>query len=213
MPMPETAKPIRIMTIDDHPALRDGIAAIVEMEADMVMAGEASNGAEAIAAFHNLRPDITLMDLQMPRMGGLEAITAIRAEAPNAKIIVLTTYQGDVQAARALKAGASAFLLKSSLRTELLDTIRAVHAGRRHIPPQIAQEIALHAGDEPLSERELDILRLVATGNANKEIAWKLSISEDTVKAHMKSIFAKLDVNDRTHAVTAALRRGVIELG
>ncbi len=212
MTTPTTAKPIRIMTVDDHPALRDGIAAIVEMESDMVLVGEASNGAEAIAAFHNLRPDITLMDLQMPKIGGLEAIAAIREKARNARIIVLTTYHGDVQAARALKAGASAYLLKSSLRTELLDTIRSVHAGRRHVPPAIAQEIALHAADEPLSPRELDILRLVATGKANKEIAWKLSISEDTVKAHMKSIFGKLDVNDRTHAVTAALRRGMIEL-
>ncbi len=212
MPTPKAAKAIRIMTVDDHPALRDGIAAIVEMEWDMVMVGEASNGAEAIAAFHDLKPDVTLMDLQMPRMGGLEAIAAIREKVRDARIIVLTTYDGDVQAARALKAGAAAYLLKSSLRTELLDTIRAVHAGRRHIPPQIAQEIALHAADEPLSARELDILRLVADGKANKEIAWNLSISEDTVKAHMKSIFAKLEVNDRTHAVTAAFRRGMIEL-
>lgn len=206
------AKPIRVLIVDDHPALRDGIAAIVGIESDMVMVGEAANGEEAVAAFHMLRPDVTLMDLQMPRMGGLEAISAIRDEAPDARIIVLTTYQGDVQAARALKAGASAFLLKSSLRTELLDTIRAVHAGRRHIPAAIAQQIALHAADEPLSAREMDILRLVAAGKANKEIAWTLSVSEDTVKGHMKSIFAKLDVDDRTHAVTAALRRGVIEL-
>lgn len=206
------AKPIRVLIVDDHPALRDGIAAIVAIESDMVMVGEAANGEEAVAAFRMLRPDVTLMDLQMPRMGGLEAISAIRDEAPDARIIVLTTYQGDVQAARALKAGASAFLLKSSLRTELLDTIRTVHAGRRHIPAAIAQQIALHAADEPLSEREMDVLRLVAAGKANKEIAWKLSVSEDTVKGHMKSIFAKLDVDDRTHAVTAALRRGAIEL-
>ena len=204
--------PIRVMTVDDHPALRDGIAAIVELQDDMVMVGEASNGAEAIAAFANLRPDIVLMDLQMPVMGGVESIAAIRKGSRNARIIVLTTYDGDVQAAQALKAGASAYLLKSSLRKELLDTIRAVHAGRRHIPAEIAQEIALHAADDPLSAREIDILNLVASGNANKEIAWRLSISEDTVKAHMKSIFAKLDVGDRTHAVTAALRRGIIEL-
>ena len=206
------AKPIRVLIVDDHPALRDGIAAIVAIEPDMVMLGEASNGEEAVAAFRTLRPDVTLMDLQMPRMGGLEAISAIREETPDARIVVLTTYQGDVQAARALKAGASAFLLKSSLRTELLDTIRAVHAGRRHVPAAIAQQIALHAADESLSEREMAILRLVAAGKANKEIAWKLSVSEDTVKAHMKSIFAKLDVDDRTHAVTAAVRRGVIDL-
>jgi len=212
MQVSDAERPIRVLTVDDHPALRDGIAAIIGIERDMVLVGEASNGAEAVAAFHNLRPDVTLMDLQMPKMGGLEAIIAIRSQAPNARVIVLTTYHGDVQAARALKAGASAFLLKSSLRTELLDTIRAVHAGRRHVPAEIAQQIALHVADEPLSGREMDILRLVAAGNANKEIAWKLSVSEDTVKAHMKSIFAKLDVDDRTHAVTAAVRRGVIDL-
>ncbi|MBC9034441.1 response regulator transcription factor [Sphingomonas sp. JC676] len=212
MQTPDPARPIRIMTVDDHPALRDGIAAIVELQPDMLLVGEVSNGAEAIAAFANLRPDVVLMDLQMPVMGGIDAIAAIRKESRNARIIVLTTYDGDVQAARALKAGAAAYLLKSSLRKELLDTIRSVHAGRRYIPPEIAQEIALHAADEPLSEREIGILQLVAAGNANKEIAWRLSISEDTVKAHMKSIFGKLDVNDRTHAVTAALKRGVIEL-
>jgi DNA-binding NarL/FixJ family response regulator len=210
--MADGAKPIRVMTVDDHPALRDGIAAIVELQPDMVMVGEAANGEEAVAAFANLRPDVTLMDLQMPGMGGVEAIAAIRTEARNARIIVLTTYDGDVQAAQALKAGAAAYLLKSALRKELLDTIRAVHAGRRHIPPEIAQEIALHAADDPLSEREITILRHVAAGEANKAIAWALSISEDTVKAHMKSIFSKLDVGDRTQAVTAALRRGIIAL-
>ncbi len=212
MPTPPPATSIRIMTVDDHPALRDGIAAIVELQRDMVLVGEASNGQEAIAVFPRLRPDIVLMDLQMPEMGGIEAIVAIRKQPHKARIIMLTTFHGDVQAARALKAGASAYLLKSALRKDLLDTIRAVHAGQRLVPPDIAQEIALHAADEPLSEREIAILRLVATGNANKEIAWGLSISEDTVKAHMKSIFAKLHVNDRTHAVTAALRRGVMEL-
>jgi len=205
-------KQIRIMTVDDHPALRDGIAAIVELQGDMVMVGEASNGAEAIPAFANLRPDVTLMDLQMPGMGGIEAIAAIRKEFRNARIIVLTTYDGDVQAAQALKAGASAYLLKSALRRELLDAIRAVHAGHRHVPPEIAQEIALHAADDPLSIREIDILRLVAKGKANKVVAWELAISEDTVKAHIKSIFAKLDVGDRTQAVTVALRRGIITL-
>jgi DNA-binding NarL/FixJ family response regulator len=210
--MSEPAKPIRIMTVDDHPALRDGIAAIIETEQDMLLVGEAADGAEAVAVFARLRPDIVLMDLQMPVMCGLDAIAAIRSEAPNARIIVLTTYEGDVQAARALKAGASAYLLKTAVRKELLDTIRSVHAGRRHIPPEIAQEIALHAALDPLSEREITILRLVAAGNANKEIAWRLSISQDTVKAHMKSIFSKLDVDDRTHAVTVALKRGAIEL-
>lgn len=208
----DPGRPIRIMTVDDHPALRDGIAAIVEQQSDMTLVGEASNGQEALAAFANLRPDVTLMDLQMPVMGGVEAIAAIREQAPGAHIIVLTTYDGDAQAARAMKAGASAYLLKSSLRRELLDTIRAVHAGRRHIPPQIAQEMALHAADDPLSAREIEILKLVADGKANKMIAWDLSISEETVKAHLKSIFGKLEVGDRTHAVTAALRRGVIEL-
>jgi DNA-binding NarL/FixJ family response regulator len=210
--MSEPAKPIRIITVDDHPALRDGIAAIIEAEEDMLLVGEAADGADAVAAFARLRPDIVLMDLQMPLMSGLDAIAAIRGEAPNARIIVLTTYEGDVQAARALKAGAAAYLLKTAVRKELLDTIRSVHAGRRHIPPEIAQEIALHAALDPLSEREITILRLVGAGNANKEIAWRLSISQDTVKAHMKSIFSKLDVDDRTHAVTVALRRGAIEL-
>lgn len=210
--MPGGPQPIRIMTVDDHPALRDGIAAMVELQSDMVMVGEASDGAMAVAAYANLRPDVTLMDLQMPGMGGIEAIAAIRREARGARIIVLTTYEGDVQAAQALRAGASAYLLKSSLRMELLDTIRAVHAGRRHVPAGIAQEIALHAADDPLSEREIRVLELVATGSANKEIAWRLSISEDTVKAHMKSIFAKLDVGDRTQAVTTALRRGIMML-
>lgn len=210
--MASSDKPIRIMTVDDHPALRDGIAAIVETQDDMVLVGEAANGAEAIAAFANLRPDVTLMDLQMPVMGGVEAIGEIRQQAPNARVIVLTTYDGDVQAARALKAGAAAYLLKSSLRRELLDTLRSVHAGRRHVPPEIAQEIALHAADDPLTAREVGILQLVAAGKANKVIAYDLSLSEDTVKAHLKSIFGKLEVGDRTHAVTAALKRGIIDL-
>lgn len=210
--MSRERKKIRILTVDDHPALRDGIAAIVELQPDMIVVGEAANGREAVAAFANLRPDVTIMDLQMPGMGGIEAIATIRREWHNARVIVLTTYDGDVQAAQALKAGASAYLLKTAVRKELLDTIRGVHAGRRHIPPEIAQEIAFHAADDPLSEREIDILALVAAGAANKEVAWKLSISEETVKAHMKSIFAKLDVSDRTHAVTAALKRGIMTL-
>ena len=208
----KAAAPIRILTVDDHPALREGITAIVEMERDMLIVGEAANGAEAIEVFANLRPDVTLMDLQMPRMGGIDAIEAIRGQSRHARIIVLTTYQGDVQAARAIKAGAAAYLLKSTLRTELLDVIRLVHAGRRHVSAEIAREIALHAGEESLSEREIGILRLVADGKANKAIAWHLSISEDTVKTHMRTIFGKLCVDDRTHAVTAALRRGVLTL-
>jgi DNA-binding NarL/FixJ family response regulator len=204
--------PIRILTVDDHPALRDGIAAIIELQADMVLVGEAADGAAAVMAFGRLKPDVTLMDLQMSGMGGVEAIGAIRGATPGARIIVLTTYDGDVQAAKAMKAGASAYLLKTSLRKELLDTIRAVHGGRRHIPAAIAQEIALHAGDEPLSERETSILQLVASGMANKEVARELSIAEDTVKAHVKSIFGKMQVSDRTQAVTAALRRGIISL-
>ena len=206
------AKPITILIVDDHPSLRFGIAGIIELEPDMVLAGEAENGVEAIEAYVNLRPNIVLMDLQMPRMGGIDAIIAIRSRAPHARIIVLTTYDGDVQAARALKAGASAYLLKSALRKELTDVIRSVHAGRRYIPAGVAQQIALHAAVDPLSDRETAILRLVAAGNANKEIALTLSIAEDTVKAHMRSIFSKLDVNDRTHAVTEAVRRGVFEL-
>lgn len=191
--------------------LRDGIAAIIGGQNDMALVGEAGNGAEAIEQFRNLRPDVTLMDLQMPRMNGVEAIAAIRKEFSHARIVVLTTYAGDAQAMRALKAGAVGYLLKSTLRKDLLDAIRSIHAGRRHIPPDIAQEIAFHAADEALSEREVIVLTLAGQGKANKEIAWQMKISEDTVKAHMRSIFAKLDANDRTQAVTLALRRGIID--
>ncbi|MDP9421367.1 MAG: response regulator transcription factor [Pseudomonadota bacterium] len=205
-------RPIRILTVDDHAVLRDGIAALVAQEPDMLLVGEAANGAEAIEEFRRLRPDVTLMDLQMPGMSGIDAITAICVEAPKARIIVLTTYEGDAQAVRALKAGASAYLLKSSLRKELLDAIRLVHSGRRYIPAGIAQDIAIHAAQEPLTERETTILKMVAEGKANKVIAWELTLSEDTVKAHLRSIFSKLDVSDRTQAVTLALRRGIISL-
>ncbi|CAN5209124.1 response regulator transcription factor [soil metagenome] len=204
--------PIRILAVDDHPALRDGIAAIVETQPDMVLVGEAANGLQAIEAFRNLRPDVTLMDFQMPEMGGLEAIKAIRQDWPDARIIVLTTYSGDVQAVRALKAGAAGYLLKTSLRKDLLHCIRAVHAGQRHLPADVALDIAIHVASDSLSEREIEILLCVADGNANKVIARRLSISEATVKAHLKSIFSKLDVADRTHAVTVAVRRGIIEL-
>jgi DNA-binding NarL/FixJ family response regulator len=208
----ETNKHIRILTVDDHAMLREGIASVIQLQPDMLLVGEAENGAQAIEKFRDLKPDVTLMDLQMPGMGGLDAIKAIRSEFQNARIIVLTTYSGDVQVLRALQAGAVGYLLKSTLRKELLDTIRGVHAGRRHVPPEIASEIALHAVDDALSEREIAVLRLVAEGKANKVIARQLSISEDTVKAHMKNIFAKLDVTDRTQAVTVSAKRGIIEI-
>ena len=198
--------------VDDHPVLRDGVAALLENQTDMVLAGEAGNGSEALERYRQLRPDVTLMDLQMPGMNGVEAIGAIRAVNPQARIIVLTTYAGDAQAVRALKAGAAGYLLKSSLRTELVDAIHDVHRGQRHVHRDVAGEIAMHVADEPLSEREIAILRLVSVGQANKQIASKLGLSEETVKGHLKSIFAKLDVADRTHAVTTAARRGIIEL-
>jgi DNA-binding NarL/FixJ family response regulator len=205
-------KPIRILTVDDHPLLREGIAGVVAGEPDMLLVGEASNGQEAVEAFRAYLPDITLMDLQMPELNGVDAIALIRKEFPAAKIIVLTTYSGDVQAVRALKAGAQAYLLKSSLRKELLDTIRVVMAGRRRIPPEIAGEIAEHATDSALTAREIEILRGVAAGKANKVIAADLSISEETVKTHMKSVLSKLDANDRTHAVTIAIKRGILSI-
>ena len=207
-----TAAPIRILIADDHILLRQGIVGIVAPEGDMDVVGEAENGAEAVEAFARLRPDVTLIDLQMPVLSGLEAIARIRAQAPDARIVVLTTYQGDVQAVRALKAGARGYLLKSSLIDELLSAIRTVHAGRRYIPAEVAQEIAIHAAEEPLSAREVDILTLVAAGQANKVVARELSVSEQTVKAHLRTIFQKLGVGDRTQAVTTALRRGIIRL-
>lgn len=205
-----TTKPIRIMIADDHPILRDGVAALLASEPDMLLVGEASDGAEAVRSYGALRPDVTLMDLQMPGMGGVAAIRAIREEYPRARILVLTTYDGDAQAAEALRAGAAGFLLKTALRRELLDTIRTVHAGRRYVPAAIAQEIALHAGDEALSEREQAVLALVARGLANKEVAWELGVAEDTIKTHLKNIFGKLGVSDRTLAVTTAIRRGIL---
>ncbi|MGB3271220.1 MAG: response regulator transcription factor [Rhodanobacter sp.] len=203
---------IRILVVDDHPVLRDGVAAIVQNQADMAVVGEARNGAEAVERFRALRPDVTLMDLQMPGMNGVDAITAIRTEYPGARIIVLTTYAGDVQAVRALKAGALGYLLKNSLRTELIDAIRDVHRGQRRVQRDVADEIALHVVDEALTEREIAILRLVAIGKANKQIGAELGLSEETIKGHLKNIFSKLDVADRTHAVTLAARRGIIEL-
>ncbi|MGR4876316.1 response regulator [Pseudoxanthomonas sp. LARHCG66] len=204
--------PIRILTVDDHPLLREGIAAVIEGQSDMQLVGEAANGREALQVFRDCRPDVTLMDLQMPEMDGVDAIGAIHREFPEARVVVLTTYQGDAQALRAFKAGASGYLLKSMLRRELVDTIRNVHAGRRCIPPEIASGIAEHASDDALTLREIEVLRQVADGNGNKRIAHHLGIAEETVKAHMKNILAKLDANDRTHAVTIAVRRGIFHL-
>jgi DNA-binding NarL/FixJ family response regulator len=210
--MATTEQPIKVLTVDDHPLLREGIMAILEGQPDMVVVAEAANGREAVERFRVYRPDMTLMDLQMPEMGGLEAMAAIRREFPDAKIVVLTTYRGDAQAVRALHAGASGYLLKSMLRKELLDTIRAVHSGRRRIPSEIAAEIAEHHTDDALTDREIEILRLVAAGKANKIVAAELAISEETVKAHMRNILGKLAANDRTHAVTIALKRGIIDI-
>ena len=203
---------IRILSVDDHPLLREGIAALIATQSDMKLVAEASTGREALEQFRKHRPDLTLMDLQMPDMNGVESMIAICSEFPGARIIVLTTYSGDVQILRALKAGARGYLLKGLLRKELLETIRAVHSGQKRIPAEVASQLADHAIDDTLTAREVDVLRLIACGNANKLIADQLSITEDTVKGHVKNILSKLGANDRTHAVTIALRRGIIEL-
>jgi len=203
---------IRILAVDDHPLLRKGIAALLNTESDMKLIAEASNGQEAIEKFRLHRPDVTLMDLQMPDMNGTEAINCIQREFPDARIVVLTTYTGDTQVLKALKAGARAYILKGHVHRELLEVIRAVHAGHKRIPPDIAAELAEHAADDALSPREIDVLRLIAAGNSNKIIADQLSIGEATVKSHVTNILSKLGANDRAHAVTIALKRGIIEL-
>jgi DNA-binding NarL/FixJ family response regulator len=205
-------KLIRVLTVDDHSLLRKGIAALVNAEPDMKLIAEASNGQEAIESFRLHRPDVTLMDIQMPSFNGIEAIARIQSEFPDARIIVLSTYTGDAQVVKALRAGARAYILKGHVHRELLETIRAVHGGLKKIPPDIAAELAEHATDDELTQREIDVLRLIATGNSNKLIADHLSIGEATVKSHVTNILSKLGANDRAHAVTIGLKRGIIEL-
>ena len=205
-------KLIRVLTVDDHPLLREGIAALVNAESDMKLVAEAADGLEAVAQFRVHRPDVTLMDIQMPGLNGVEAISKIHGEFPDARIIVLTTYTGDAQVVAALRAGARAYILKGQVHRELLETIRAVCAGQKRIPPEIAAELAQHVVDDELTPREIDVLRLIAAGNANKQIADQLSIGEATVKSHVTNILSKLGANDRAHAVTIGLKRGIIEL-
>ena len=202
---------IRILAVDDHPLFREGIAAILEGQPDMSLVGEASDGIEAILRFRDHHPDIILMDLQMPEMNGLDATIAIHGEDPGARIIVLTTYMGDVQVMRALRAGARAYLLKNLLHKELLDTIRAVYAGKKTISPEVSYDLAHHATDEALTPAEIEVLRLIAGGNANKEIAARLSLTEETVKGRVRSILSKLSANDRTHAAMIGVKRGIID--
>jgi len=203
---------IRVLTVDDHPLLRAGISGSINAQPDMTVIAEAADGEEAIASFRIHRPDVTLMDIRMPKTNGIDAISAIRKEFPNARVVILTTYGGDIQALRAFKAGAVGYLLKSMLRTELIDTIRLAHAGMRRIPPEIALELAEHAGDDILTTREIEVLRDVAKGSSNKVIASRLAISEHTVKGHLKNILSKLDASDRTHAVMIALKRGFLDI-
>ncbi|TBU79230.1 DNA-binding response regulator [Pseudomonas daroniae] len=208
-----TANPIRVLVADDHPLLREGIAAVLAGQADIDLVGEAGDGREALECFRRLRPDVTLMDLQMPRMNGIESILAIRGECPDARIAILTTYRGDVRALHAIQAGAQAYLLKSSLRKELVETIRTLAAGKRHIPPEIAADLAEHIGQQCLSPREVEVLQAVAVGYSNRDIALQLRITEDTVKGHMRVIMDKLRANNRTHAVAIAVQRGILEVG
>jgi DNA-binding NarL/FixJ family response regulator len=204
--------PITVLAADDHPLVREGIGAVLANERDITLVAEAANGREAIECFRAHHPEVTLMDLQMPQMSGLDAMIKIREEFPSARIIVLTTYQGDIQALRAIRAGAAGYLLKSMVRKELAGTIRSVHAGKRHIPAEIAAELAAHVADDALSPREIEVLRLVAMGNSNKQIAGQLTIVEETVKAHISNILSKLRANDRTHAVTISTTRGFLDV-
>ncbi len=210
--MSDGSASVRILAVDDHPLFRSGIAALLATQPDMHLIAEATNGREAIQQFRAHRPDITLMDLQMPEMNGLDAMIAIRNEFPEARVIVLTTYVGDVQVLRAMRVGARAYLLKSLLDKELLDTIRAVHAGKKTLSAEASNELAEHAGDEILTPREVEVLRLIAAGNANKQIAAQLSITEETVKGRVKNILSKLGANDRTHAAMIGIKRGIIEV-
>lgn len=203
---------VRLLLVDDHPLMREGIAAVVQQQPDMHVVGEAANGVEAVERFSALQPDVTLMDLQMPRMDGTQAIQAIRKQSPQARLLVLTTYQGDIQAWRALKDGAAGFLVKTSMRASLLDAIRTVHAGGRWVPSDIAVDIARHAGEEMLTDREVEVVKYIAQGHSNREVGALLSVTEDTIKARVKSILLKLNARDRTHAVTIALQRGLLQL-
>ena len=209
--MSSNAGPIRILSVDDHPLVREGIAGLVAIQSDMTLVGEAANGREAIHQFRVHHPDVTLMDLQMPEMSGLDAIIAIRGEFAEARIVVLTTYAGDVQVLRALKAGARAYLLKNTLHKELVETIRAVHAGKKSLSAEVSFQLAEHATDDALTPAEIRVLRLIAEGNANKEIATLLSVSEETVKGQVRNILSKLGANDRTHAAMIGVKRGIIE--
>jgi DNA-binding NarL/FixJ family response regulator len=210
--MSETRDIVRVLAVDDHALIREGIARLLERETDMKLVAEAANGREAVAQFREHQPDITLMDLQMPEMSGLDAIIAIRREFVSARVIVLTTYPGDAQALKALKAGAQAYLLKTTLNKELRETIRAVWAGRKSLSPEISYQLAEHATDDSLTATEIRVLRLIASGNANKEIAAELSVSDETIKGQVSRILSKLGAKDRTHAVVIGLQRGIIEL-